>query len=90
LAAVDPDPAGRIPHVRLGRHRRLRGSAIEAWVGELEVASTGAEAGARTRPARLDKVGNAGLRRARFAITSSTKSLPTGPAFVPRRAASNG
>jgi len=28
--------AGRIPHVRLGRYRRFRESAIEAWVCELE------------------------------------------------------
>ena len=28
--------AGRIPHVRLGRYRRFRESAIEAWLSELE------------------------------------------------------
>ena len=28
--------AGRIPHVRLGRYRRFRESAIEAWLTELE------------------------------------------------------
>ena len=33
--------ARRIPHVRLGRYVRYRRSAVEAWVGELEAASTG-------------------------------------------------
>ena len=28
--------AGRIPHVCLGRYRRFRESAIEAWLRELE------------------------------------------------------
>lgn len=28
--------AGRIPHVRLGRYRRFRESAIEAWIFDLE------------------------------------------------------
>lgn len=28
--------AGRIPHVRLGRYRRFRESAIEAWLSDLE------------------------------------------------------
>ena len=28
--------AGRIPHVRLGRYRRFREEAIEAWVLQLE------------------------------------------------------
>ena len=32
--------AGRIPHVRLGRYRRFRESAVEAWVCELEANST--------------------------------------------------
>lgn len=30
--------AGRIPHVRLGRYRRFREEAIEAWVLQLEAA----------------------------------------------------
>lgn len=34
--------AGRMPHVRLGRYRRFRESAVEAWLEELEV-------GTRTR-----------------------------------------
>jgi len=29
--------AGQMPHVRLGRYRRFRESAVEAWVDELEV-----------------------------------------------------
>ncbi|MBA3380812.1 MAG: helix-turn-helix domain-containing protein [Actinobacteria bacterium] len=33
--------ACRIPHVRLGRYVRYRRSAVEAWVAELEAASTG-------------------------------------------------
>jgi excisionase family DNA binding protein len=32
--------AGRIPHVRLGRYRRFRESAVEAWICELEANST--------------------------------------------------
>lgn len=32
--------AGRIPHVRLGRYRRFRESAVEAWLRELEAGST--------------------------------------------------
>ena len=31
--------AGRIPHIRLGRYRRFRESAIEAWLCELEAKS---------------------------------------------------
>ena len=32
--------AGRIPHVQLGRYRRFRESAIEAWLSELETGGT--------------------------------------------------
>ena len=32
--------AGRIPHVRLGRYRRFRESALEVWIAGLEAAST--------------------------------------------------
>jgi excisionase family DNA binding protein len=32
--------AGRIPHVPLGRYRRFRESAVEAWVCELEANSS--------------------------------------------------
>jgi excisionase family DNA binding protein len=31
--------AGRIPHVRLGRYRRFRESALEAWLRKLETDS---------------------------------------------------
>ena len=33
--------AGRIPHVRLGRYRRFRESAVEEWLRELETGGTG-------------------------------------------------
>lgn len=31
--------AGAIPHIRLGRYRRFRAEAIEAWIVELESTS---------------------------------------------------
>jgi excisionase family DNA binding protein len=31
--------AGRIPHVRLGRYRRFREEAIDAWLAQLEESS---------------------------------------------------
>ena len=31
--------AGRIPHVRLGRYRRFREEAIDAWLMQLEQSS---------------------------------------------------
>jgi excisionase family DNA binding protein len=40
-----------IPHVRLGRYRRFRESALEAWLRELETG--GATAGAAHRPSPL-------------------------------------
>ena len=33
--------AGTIPHVRLGRYRRFRAEAIEAWIVELETSNLG-------------------------------------------------
>ncbi len=45
--------AGRIPHVRLGRYRRFRASAIEAWLEELETGGAGAPPTARTNPVPL-------------------------------------
>lgn len=33
--------AGTIPHVRLGRYRRFRAEAIEAWIVELEASNVG-------------------------------------------------
>ena len=41
--------AGRIPHVRLGRYVRYRRAAVEAWVDELEAASTGSAIRQRAR-----------------------------------------
>ncbi len=35
--------AGRMPHVRLGRYRRFRESAVEAWLEELEVGTRAGE-----------------------------------------------
>lgn len=32
--------AGRIPHVQLGRYRRFRESAVEAWLCDLESKSS--------------------------------------------------
>jgi hypothetical protein len=40
--------AGLIPHIRLGRYRSFRESAVEAWLRELEAKST-----ALRRPRRL-------------------------------------
>lgn len=37
--------AGRIPHIRLGRYRRFRESAVEAWLRELEAQNTDASTG---------------------------------------------
>jgi excisionase family DNA binding protein len=51
--------AGAIPHVRLGRYRRFRAEAIEAWIIELETSKlTGASAAngstSRARSQRVD------------------------------------
>jgi excisionase family DNA binding protein len=46
--------AGRIPHVRLGRYRRFRESAIEAWVNHLETGGA---------PTKAAAVGAVPLRR---------------------------
>jgi excisionase family DNA binding protein len=42
--------AGRMPHVRLGRYRRFRESAVEAWVCELEASSTSRTPSVSLRP----------------------------------------
>jgi len=47
--------AGRIPHVRLGRHVRYRRAAIESWVEDVERASTGQRAPATTRNGRVPR-----------------------------------
>jgi excisionase family DNA binding protein len=41
--------AGQIPHVRLGRYRRFREAAIEAWLRDLETGGSGLPAAARSR-----------------------------------------
>jgi excisionase family DNA binding protein len=43
--------AGRIPHVRLGRYRRFRESALEAWLRDLETG--GAEHSASLHPGAI-------------------------------------
>ena len=45
--------AGRIPHVRLGRYRRFRESAIEAWLQGLETGGVAAPPAARATPIPL-------------------------------------
>ena len=44
--------AGRIPHVRLGRYRRFRESAVEEWLRELETGGTGRPSSPQSRPIR--------------------------------------
>jgi excisionase family DNA binding protein len=53
--------AGRIPHVRLGRYRRFRESAVEAWVCELEAESTSIDRDdlAAPHPAALTRLATA-------------------------------
>jgi excisionase family DNA binding protein len=41
--------AGQIPHVRLGRYRRFRESAVEAWLLELETGGPERSAGLQSR-----------------------------------------
>jgi excisionase family DNA binding protein len=45
--------AGRIPHVRLGRYRRFREPAIEAWIRQLETESTTTASVAARVPVQL-------------------------------------
>ena len=45
--------AGRIPHVRLGRYRRFRESAVEEWLQELETAGSRRSASTESRPIPL-------------------------------------
>jgi excisionase family DNA binding protein len=45
--------AGRIPHVRLGRYRRFRESAVEEWLRELETGATGRASSPQSRPIPL-------------------------------------
>jgi excisionase family DNA binding protein len=44
--------AGRIPHVRLGRYRRFRESAVEAWLHDLETGGTTSRSAPRATPLR--------------------------------------
>ena len=43
--------AGAIPHVRLGRYRRFRAEAIEAWIVELETSTVVGTSQHAPRPA---------------------------------------
>jgi excisionase family DNA binding protein len=45
--------AGRIPHVRLGRYRRFRESAVEEWLREIETGGTGRPSRPQSRPIPL-------------------------------------
>jgi excisionase family DNA binding protein len=45
--------ADRIPYVRLGRYRRFRASAIEAWLEELEMGGDAAPPTRRASPIPL-------------------------------------
>jgi excisionase family DNA binding protein len=45
--------AGRIPHVRLGKYRRFRESAVEEWLRELESGGTGRASSQQSRPIPL-------------------------------------
>jgi len=59
---------GRIPTVTLGRYRRYRREAIDAWVREIELESggngTAARSRARGRPRTEAPVRRSGLSRA--------------------------
>jgi excisionase family DNA binding protein len=52
-----PARAGRGPHVRLGRYRRVRASAIEAWLRDLETGRAAAPPTARANPIPLRRHG---------------------------------
>jgi excisionase family DNA binding protein len=45
--------AGLIPHVRLGRYRRFRESAVDEWLRELETGGSSRSAPAQPRPIAL-------------------------------------
>jgi excisionase family DNA binding protein len=45
--------AGQIPHVRLGRYRRFRESAVVEWLRELEAGGPGRPSDPRSRPIPL-------------------------------------
>jgi excisionase family DNA binding protein len=45
--------AGRIPHVRLGRYRRFRESAVDDWLRDLETGGATSRPPAQVRPVPL-------------------------------------
>ena len=45
--------AGRIPHVRLGRYRRFRESAVEEWLRAIETGGTDRPSSPQSRPIPL-------------------------------------
>jgi excisionase family DNA binding protein len=45
--------AGRIPHIRLGRYRRFRESAVESWLLALEAQNTTAAPATPSPPVPL-------------------------------------
>jgi excisionase family DNA binding protein len=45
--------AGRIPHIRLGRYRRFRESAVESWLRGLEAENMSPNPAAPARPLAL-------------------------------------
>jgi excisionase family DNA binding protein len=45
--------AGTIPHVRLGRYRRFRESAVEEWLRELETGGIRRSSSPQTSPIAL-------------------------------------
>ena len=45
--------AGTVPHVRLGRYRRFRESAVEEWLRELETGGTRRASSLQSRPIQL-------------------------------------
>jgi excisionase family DNA binding protein len=45
--------ANRIPHVRLGRYRRFRESAVDEWLRELETGGSPRSASTESRPIPL-------------------------------------
>jgi excisionase family DNA binding protein len=45
--------AGRIPHVRLGRYRRFRESAVEEWLREIETGGPSRPSSQQSRPMQM-------------------------------------
>ena len=63
--------AGRIPHVRLGRYRRFRESAVEEWLRELETGGSGRSASTPSPdPAAPTRVARRAPRRATTSISA--------------------